>query len=195
MSKLNRNLLIIAAICFVLGIATRIMNNLPPSNPYALTPQEQARMGQPAPQFTFTDIRGDTHSLSDFQGKVVVLNFWATWCPPCVKEFPQMLNLARETQREAVYIFLSNDNQTDAIARFVERLAKTHAEELKQANVMIAHDPGKAITHALFQSYRLPETYILTPDHILAEKIIGASLVWDAPEIVEKIRGTAKNGG
>ena len=195
MSKLNRNLLIIAAICFVLGMVTRVMNNLPPASPYALTSAEQARMGQPSPQFSFTDVRGETHTLSDFKGKAVVINFWATWCPPCVTEFPQMLNLARETQGEAVDIFLSNDTRPDAIERFVERLAKTHANELKQPNVLIAHDPGKAITHTLFQSYRLPETYILTPDHILADKIIGASVTWDTPDMIGKIRGIAKNGG
>ncbi len=195
MSKLNRNLLIIAAICFVLGMATRVINNLPPSNPYALTPAEQARIGQPSPQFSFTDVRGDTHALSDFKGKAVVINFWATWCAPCVTEFPQMLNLARETQGEAVYIFLSSDNKPDAIDRFVERMGKTHANELLQPNVLIAHDPGKAITHTLFQTYRLPETYILTPGHILADKVIGASVIWDAPDMIEKIRGIAKNGG
>lgn len=195
MSKVNRNLIILAAICFVLGSVTRLINNMPPSNPYALNAAEEAQLGQMAPQFTFTTLNGETRSLSDFKGKVVILNFWATWCAPCVVEFPQMLNLARETQEEAVYIFLSSDSQNAPIERFVEKLRTTHRTELAQDNVFIARDAGKAITQTLYQSYRLPETYIMTPDLRLADKIIGASITWDTPAMIEKVRGTAKNGG
>ncbi len=195
MSKVNRNLIILAVICFILGSATRFINNLPPSNPYALTTAEEEQLGELAPQFTFTTLSGETRSLSDFKGKAVILNFWATWCAPCVVEFPQMLNLARETQDDAVYIFLSNDSQNAPIERFVEKLRTTHKEELAQKNVFIARDAGKAITQTLYQSYRLPETYLLTPEQVVADKIIGASVTWDAPAMIEKVRRIAKNGG
>src|SRR5688572_23935010 len=97
----HKNLIIIALICFVLGTMTRIINNLPPSNPYSLNTAEQARIGQPVPEFSFRTLDGKAHALEDFKGKATVLNFWATWCAPCLVEFPQMLNLARETQGEA----------------------------------------------------------------------------------------------
>lgn len=188
----NKNLIIIALICFALGTLTRIINNMPPSNPYALSKAEEAQIGKPAPVFTFTTIDGRAHQLRDFEGKAVVINFWATWCPPCVVEFPQMLNLARETHGDAIYIFLSSDTQVAPIERFVDNLKRTQPKEIALDNVFIAQDPGKTITQTLYQSYRLPETYLLSPDLSVADKIIGASVVWDAPEIIEKVRGIAK---
>lgn len=189
----NKNLIIIALICFALGALTRVINNMPPSNPYALSKAEEAQIGKPAPTFSFTTLDGRTHQLGNFEGKAVVINFWATWCPPCVVEFPQMLNLARETQGEAVYIFLSSDAQIAPIERFVDNLTRTQPKEVALDNVFIAQDPGKTITQTLYQSYRLPETYLLSPDLSVADKIIGASVVWDAPAIIEKVRRIAKN--
>lgn len=188
----NKNLLIIAAICFVLGTATRIINNLPPSNPYALSEQEKAQLGRPSPNFAFTGMDGKTRMLSDFAGKAVILNFWATWCAPCVVEFPQMLNLAEIVGDDVVFIFLSSDLEKEPIRRFMERQAQTHAHALARDNVLIAHDASKAVTQTLFQSYRLPETYLLAPDHTIADKIVGASVVWDAPEMIGKIFALAQ---
>lgn len=189
----NKNLIIIAAICFALGTATRLINNLPPSTPYALSQAEEAQLGKPAPMFSFTTMDGRTHQLQDFEGKAVIINFWATWCPPCVVEFPQMLNLARETHGEAVYIFLSNDAQRAPIERFIDKLKQTQPEEMALDNVLIAQDTGKIITQTLYQSYRLPETYLLGPDLRVADKVIGASVVWDAPDMIAKVRRIAKN--
>lgn len=193
MTTTHRNLIIIALIFFVLGTLTRLLNNLPPSNPYALTKAEEAQIGKPAPMFAFTTLDGETHQLQDFEGKAVVINFWATWCPPCVVEFPQMLNLARETHGDAVYIFLSSDAQIPPIERFVDNLKRTQPDEVALNNVFIAQDPGKAVTQTLYQSYRLPETYMLAPDLTVVDKIIGASIIWDTPTVIEKVRGIAKN--
>lgn len=191
----NKNLLIIAAICLVLGLATRVINNLPPANPYALSSSEQAKLGQPVPDFAVTTIDGRDISLEEFSDKSIVLNFWASWCAPCVAEFPQMLNLARETQDSTVYIFLSNDVNEAAIERFLATLRKTHPKELDQDNVFIAHDAKSRIAHTLFQTYRLPETYLIAPGGTLIDKVIGASVQWDAPEMVDKIRKLAEKAG
>src|SRR6056297_1909138 len=57
-------------------------------------------VGNPAPDFTLTDMQGRSVSLSDYRGQVVLVNFWATWCPPCREEMPSMETLYRE-QRTA----------------------------------------------------------------------------------------------
>lgn len=189
----HKNLIILAIVCLILGTVTRVLNNLPPSNPYELNATEIARLGQPAPHFSFISLDGRTHQLRDFEGKAVVINFWATWCPPCVVEFPQMLNLARMTKEDAVFLFISNDIQPEAIERFVTTLRKTHADVLDQGNVFIAHDATKAITQTLFQTTRLPETFLLDGQQRVADKIIGASVQWDTPAMAEKIQKLAEN--
>lgn len=189
----NKNLIILAAICLALGMATRIANNLAPGDPYALNAREKAMIGSPAPQFSFRTMDGTAHRLSDFEGRAVILNFWATWCPPCVVEFPQLLNLARETHDQAVYIFISSDIERSAIERFMTRLRTTHADELAQDNVLIVWDADKSITQTLFQTYRLPETYLLAPSLVITEKIVGANVIWDGEAMIGKIQALAQN--
>lgn len=135
-----------------------------------------------APAFDFKTIEGRRYSLQEFSGKVVVLNFWASWCAPCVIEFPQMINLAKMTDGQAVFIFLSLDDGLKDIERFL----KKHAPSLP-SNVHVAWDEDKSISQDLFGTFKLPETFILSKDLMIEEKVIGADLIWDSPEMKGKI--------
>jgi thiol-disulfide isomerase/thioredoxin len=137
-----------------------------------------------APDFSFTDINGNVHRLSDFRGKPIVLNFWASWCAPCVVEFPLMLELAQKTKDEAVFIFLSQDMNVEDMNRFVSKLPSMAALD----NAYIAHDPNGAIARDLYQSYMLPETYLLSSNLYIAEKIVGADYPWASDDTANKIR-------
>ena len=70
----------------------------------AFSPASVLRQETIAPQFEFKDIDGRTVRLSDYQGKVVLINFWATWCPPCRAEMPDLVRLQREHGREGLQI-------------------------------------------------------------------------------------------
>src|ERR1041385_2607871 len=70
----------------------------------AFSPASVLRQETIAPQFEFKDIDGRTVRLSDYQGKVVLINFWATWCPPCRAEMPELVKLQREHGKEGLQI-------------------------------------------------------------------------------------------
>lgn len=142
----------------------------------------------PAPPFFFTDINGKKYSLEQFKGKVILINFWATWCAPCIVEFPQMLELARIKEKETVLLFISIDEDKKDITRFLKKLGEGGLPD----NVYVAHDEKRAIS-TLFQTYKIPETYILDKNLLIHEKIIGADVDWSGPDTVRKIDSLLKN--
>ncbi|MFA5592805.1 MAG: TlpA disulfide reductase family protein [Micavibrio sp.] len=143
-----------------------------------------------APDFSFKDIKGMRRDLHDFGGKAIVLNFWASWCAPCVIEFPQMLDLAKQTRENAVFIFLSIDDSDEAMMRFVQKLGPDAAAD----TVYIGRDADKTVAQDLFQTYKIPETFLITPDLVIAEKIIGADIAWNDAAMAERLRALAETG-
>lgn len=130
------------------------------------------------PAFSLLDRTGKHHASGDFSGKIVMVNFWASWCAPCVVEFPHFLKLAADHRNDVVLLALSSDHDTAAMERFL----KKHAFKTTP-NVVIAHDADGAITRDLFKTYKLPETFIFDRDGILIHKITGAD--W-TPADIEK---------
>lgn len=148
-------------------------------------PAAQESERQKAPDFAFRTLDGKTHRLGHFIGKPVVLNFWATWCAPCVIEFPAMLQLAQKT--DAVFIFLSQDEGDAEIERFIRRYGK----DLPLENVYIARDENKMTAQKLYQTFKLPETYLITPNQNIADKIIGL-VEWDDEAMRNRINALAE---
>lgn len=141
-----------------------------------------------APDFSFTDLKGRKFTLSNFRGKAVVLNFWASWCAPCVIEFPQMLALAGKNEKDSVFIFLSQDDDRADIDRFLKKQMKA----LPQKNVIIAKDENKKIAQDLFQTFKLPETYLIDRKGIIRDKIIGADIEWDGVVMQETLHNLSR---
>ncbi len=81
-------------------------------SPSVITPPESALIGRPAPAFTLQDLNGQQVSLSDFKGKVVLLDFWATWCPPCVKAIPH-LEALHERYKDLGLVVIGLNNEAD----------------------------------------------------------------------------------
>ncbi|HLI03444.1 MAG TPA: TlpA disulfide reductase family protein [Terracidiphilus sp.] len=126
--------------------------------------------GTPAPDFAVSDGATSVH-LADFRGRVVLLNFWATWCAPCVAETPSLLQLHHDMPELAI-IGVSVDDDPEAYAQF---LARRHID------FTTVRDPNESAPK-LFHSSMWPETYVIDRQGIIRRKFIGAQ-DWSSPEI------------
>lgn len=101
--------------------------------------------------FTLTDLRGKTWTLKDLQGKVVLVNFWATWCPPCQKEMPDLEALYNQYKDKGfVILAISEDEETPKVAPFIAERKITYP---------ILLDPGSKVNN-LFQIQGIPKSFV-----------------------------------
>jgi len=120
------------------------------------------RVGSAAPDFTVRDAE-HTVTLSQFKGQVLVLNFWATWCLPCVEEMPSLVRMQQRMQSKAVTVLaVSIDVDESNYRRF-----------LKDQK-----------TNSLYGTSKFPETYIIDRNGVVRRKFIGA-VDWTAPEVID----------
>lgn len=142
--------------------------------------------GRRAPDFAFEALDGTKGRMADHKGKVIVLNFWASWCTPCVAEFPQLLELAAAFPDKMVLLAISADHDPQAMQRFIATLEKNHGTQLNAKNVIITRDSDKSVTRDIFQTVRLPETILIDADFVMREKIAGIT-EWTGPDMHRKI--------
>jgi peroxiredoxin len=131
-----------------------------------------ARIGSPAPQFTLAD-ESRTVSLINLRGHTVVLNFWATWCLPCVEELPSLLAMQHRLPQITV-LAISQDEDPAAYRTF---LLDNHVDFLT------LRDPSARIPH-LYGTIKIPETYIIDRNGNLRRKFVSAQ-DWTSPEIID----------
>jgi peroxiredoxin len=137
--------------------------------------QVRPRPGMPVPDFTFPGLDGKNVSLSDFKGKVVFLNIWATWCPPCREEMPSMERLYRKLKdTDFVILAISVDaSGAEAVTPFVR--------DYKLSFPVLVDIKGNSET--LFGTTGIPESYIIDKQGVLDQKTIGPR-EWDRPEYI-----------
>lgn len=124
--------------------------------------------GSKAPDFKTVTIDGKALELKNFKGKVVVLNFWATWCPPCRAEIPDFIEFAREYQKEAQVIGISLDNRGNV----VDLLSKFVAQN--KINYPVASDAEGKLA-ALYGNIRaIPTTFIIDGAGMIRHVQIGS---------------------
>lgn len=138
---------------------------------------------KPAPDITITSLKGEKLTLSDLKGNVVLLNFWATWCPPCREEIPSMMKLnATMTGKPYRMVAVSLDEGGKPA---VDDFFRTSGYELPAYT-----DPdGKAA--AAYGVTGFPETFVIDKNGVIIKKIIGP-LDWSAPETVSFLEDLMK---
>ncbi|MGH9485414.1 MAG: TlpA family protein disulfide reductase [Terriglobales bacterium] len=143
----------------------------------------RARLGQTVPDFHLTLLNGKKITLASFRGRVLVLNFWASWCPPCIEETPALNAMAQQfPQGKVVVLGVSIDEDPVAYRTFLTRY---------HIHYPTARDPTQDLMHR-YGTRQIPETYIIGPDGRLVRKLVSAAN-WTSPDMISFIRNLAQS--
>jgi len=133
-----------------------------------------SHVGAAAKDFTVQDADHQV-SLNQFRGQVVILNFWATWCPPCMQELPSLMDMQNQLRSRGVVVLgVSIDVDSDAYHRFLKQ---------RNVNFVTVLDPGQKVA-GMYGTFGWPESYIIDRQGVLRRKIVGP-INWDSPEVMQ----------
>lgn len=139
--------------------------------------QRVVSVGDSAPDFQITADDGKKISRSDFGGRLLVLNFWATWCPPCIQEMPSLDAFQQRMRGKGVVV----------LGISVDKNERSYREFLRRAKVsfITARDPEAEISSS-YGTFKYPETYVIDREGKVLEKFIGPE-DWLAPQLIARI--------
>jgi len=136
--------------------------------------------GSLAPTFRLVALSGETVELASLRGKVVVVNFWATWCPPCVEEMPSLEGLHLALMKEGLVVLsVSVDEDEAGLRGFVARAGITFP---------VLRDPGGYHSAQAYHTTGYPETFVIDPSGRLLEPAYVGPARWDTPEAIDHFR-------
>ena len=170
-----RRLALIIILLVLVGGAAYIYSNLPKTTSVAA--------GDTAPDFQLEDTKGNKVSLSGLRGKVVMLNFWATWCPPCKAEMPSMEKLNEVMAGEDFVMLAVNveQNGRSVVPAFLKQ---------NPHNFTVLYD-DKTVVQNQYGVFKFPESFIIRKDGTVDQKIIG-QIDWASPKTIAYFKGLAK---
>ena len=136
------------------------------------------RVGDAAPDFKVVTETGRTITPASFGGKLLVLNFWASWCQPCVQEVPSLEVFQKEFAAQGVVVLgVSVDKNEKLYHRFLDQFP---------VSFQVARDPSWDIA-ANYGTFQLPETYIIDSSGKVIQKVVAAQ-DWTNPAFVQSIK-------
>lgn len=133
------------------------------------------------PEIAGTSIRGEAVTLESLKGKLVIVNFWASWCAPCLEEFPSMIKLVKEFKGDVVLIAVSQDSNREDIDAFLKSFPDGN-----NPSIHVVWDEKRDIGKA-YEVDRLPESFLAGVDGKLVTKIVG-TINWYSDESVQYVR-------
>lgn len=137
-----------------------------------------AKVGAAAPQFAIKTDQGDQVTAASFGGKVLVLNFWATWCAPCVQEIPSLNQFQKRFAESGVKVIaISIDKNKTKYQNFLRHIPVTFET---------AWDPSADIS-SLYGTYQVPETYIIKDGRVMRK--FPESMDWSRADVTDYVKG------
>ncbi len=154
-----------------------------PKNPHPETNQFKSQEGFLAPRFSLRNLKGNLEGLDDHSGKVVIINFWATWCAPCVKEMPSFENLYRRFRSKRLTILAISLDKGDSskVQEFVDKY--------KLSFPVLLDTEG--IAEKLYPSFTIPFTYVIDRQGRVVARVDGAKS-WESSETFEAVEHLLK---
>jgi peroxiredoxin len=146
----------------IIGSAYFIFRDPAPQTDFSTTP---VKVNYAAPQLTLTDIQGMPRSLADYRGQVVLVNSWATWCPPCKEEMPALESFYNQHREQGFVVIAINDGDpTRDVLQFVKDYNLTFPVWL---------DPTYIATEQAFKSISLPTSYVIDRNGVVQLQWVG----------------------
>lgn len=145
-----------------------------------------AETGTTLPEFTLPDLDGKPHSSKDWQGKILVINFWATWCPPCLKEIPEFANLQKEFASQGVQVVGIALDDKEPVKDFL----KTHKIAYP---VLLGEEQGTQLAHAMGNTVdTVPFTAIVNQEGQIIHQKMGVMHREDMLAVIKHLLNKAK---
>jgi len=145
----------------------------------AIVPALAVKINTPAPDFTLKDLQGNKVSLSNYRGKVVLLNFWSTTCGPCLEEIPSLIELQREFKSQGLVVLgIALDPSAKPVQELVTKL------KVEYTNLM---DINNDVYFDVYGLFGQPISLIVDRNGVVREKVLGG-IDWTSPQVKSKIR-------
>lgn len=127
-----------------------------------------------APIMPLKTLEGDIYnSFEHLPEDIVLVHFWASWCTPCLKEFPFLLKRIQDEDGRVGLVAISSDTEAAAMNHFIDNLRQKDRHLVDDPHVYWVADPGKVITETTFGTYKLPETIVLDRQRYMVKKLVG----------------------
>ena len=154
-----------------------------PENPQPKANQFKSQEGYMAPRFSLRNLKGNMEGLDDHLGKVIVVNFWATWCVPCVKEMPSFENFYRRYRSQGLTLLAVSLDKGDSTK------VQEFADKYKLSFPILLDAEG--VAEKLYPSFSIPFTYVIDKQGRVVARVDGAKN-WESSETFEAVEHLLK---
>ncbi|MEY2195562.1 redoxin domain-containing protein [Neobacillus sp. BF23-41] len=174
---------VIAAVILVTLLTVAIVQAMdkktetPETTSQTTASQEGLAIGAKAPDFELKTLTGETVKLSNLKGKKVMLNFWATWCPPCKAEMPAMEQFSKKMEKDIVILAINIDPQLD-VQGFVDE---------NKITFPIPLDADDKVNET-YQVLSIPTTYFIDSKGVIQNKYVGGMKLEDMKDFTNKLK-------